>query len=131
MSIQSYSKPISGRVTSKFGNRVHPVTGQSSFHNGVDIAAYIGTPVFAPATGIVIKVWDHPRGGKSMAIQSLEGVRFGFAHLDQQLKREGESVMRGDVIAMTGNSGASTGPHLHFTVKKNGQWIDPETMFTF
>ncbi len=121
------------RITSKFGSRIHPITKVESFHNGVDLAAAIGTDVVAPVAGKVMQVWNHARGGgKSLAMIGQDGRRYGFAHLSQQLAKAGQMVAEGEVIAKTGNSGASTGgPHLHFTVKKNGSWVDPESLFKF
>jgi len=123
--------PVKGRITGRFGNRIHPVTKTQSFHNGVDIAVAIGTPVLAPETGRVTEVWNHDKGGKCMAMVSQSGIRFGFAHLSEQLKKTGDSVNMGDTIALSGNTGASTGPHVHFTVKKNGSWVDPLKYFNF
>jgi murein DD-endopeptidase MepM/ murein hydrolase activator NlpD len=127
-----FLKPVSGRITSPFGFRTHPITGKKSFHNGVDIACYLGTPVFAPATGKVTEKWVHPSGGNSVAFVSLiDGIRFGFAHLDRVVVKIGDQITKGDIIAYSGNSGKSTGPHLHFTTKKNGNWIDPQTLIDF
>jgi murein DD-endopeptidase MepM/ murein hydrolase activator NlpD len=127
----SYINPLTGRVTSKFGNRPHPITKKTSFHNGVDIAAVIGTKVVAPAAGTITEAWEHDRGGYCMAMLDDKGVRFGFAHLNDFIAKKGQKVKAGEVIALSGNTGASTGPHLHFTVKVNGQWVDPLTYFTF
>lgn len=127
----NFQKPINGRVTSRFGPRTHPITGQRTFHNGVDISAPVGTDIVAPDSGRISEVWDNPKGGKCIAMIGRTGIRFGFAHLDEQLKKVGEIVDKGDVIAKSGNTGASTGPHLHFTVKQNGNWVNPETYFKF
>lgn len=119
--------PLKGRITSKFGYRVHPITKQrSSFHNGVDIAAPVGSPVVAPADGRITESWDHERGGVCMAMVTPEGIRFGFAHLNKRLKKLGDVVKMGDQIAECGNTGSSTGPHLHFTMKKGKEWLNPE-----
>jgi murein DD-endopeptidase MepM/ murein hydrolase activator NlpD len=127
----TYTNPITGRITSKFGNRLHPVKKVTSFHNGVDIAAAIGTRIVAPANGTVNAAWDHERGGVCLAMVDENGVRFGFAHLQKRLVKNGDKVLAGQHIANSGNSGASTGPHLHFTVQFNGVWIDPLNYFTF
>lgn len=128
----NFQNPVSGRITSRFGPRKHPITGQTkSFHNGIDIAVPIGTDVLAPDSGRISEVWENEKGGKCMAIIGRTGIRFGFAHLDQQLRKVGEIVNAGDVIAKSGNTGGSTGPHLHFTVKQNGNWVNPETYFKF
>ena len=123
--------PLSGRVTSKFGSRIHPITHKRVFHNGVDIAAPIGTAVVAPEDGRVTEVWDHEKGGHSLAMVGISNTRYGFAHLSAQLHPVGKSVTEGMAIAKTGNSGASTGPHVHFTVKRNGVFMDPEAFFKF
>ncbi|MCK9452869.1 MAG: M23 family metallopeptidase [Bacteroidales bacterium] len=123
--------PLKGRISSKFGQRKHPITGVVSFHNGLDIAASIGTPVVAPSDAIVQRVWNHPKGGKSLSIITPAGLRFGFAHLSKRLVKEGDKVSAGQAIALVGTTGASTGPHLHFTVSKQGQFIDPLKYFTF
>lgn len=129
--MENFINPCKGRISSKFGNRVHPVSKKTSFHNGVDIAVIVGTPVLAPADGIITEVWNHEKGGKSLAMVSKSGVRFGFAHLSYQLGTKGQKVKSGELIARTGNTGASTGPHLHFTVKINGAWQDPMLHFSF
>ncbi len=124
--------PLKGRVSSPYGNRTHPVTGvKTSFHNGVDIAVPIGTPIVAPQDGKVTEVWNSPKGGKCLAMVAADGTRYGFAHLSVQAAKTGQAVKQGEVIAMSGNTGASTGPHLHFTVKKNGMWHDPQKFFKF
>ncbi len=123
--------PVTGKITSKFGYRTHPITGKRSFHNGVDIALVMGSPIKAPEAGKVTEVWDHSRGGLCLAMLGSSGRRYGCAHLSAQLRKVGEFVNQGDVIARSGNSGASTGPHLHFTVKGGGNWIDPQFYFTF
>lgn len=122
--------PLKGKITSKFGSRRHPITGKQSFHNGVDIAVPVGTAIQAPADGVVTERWDHDRGGRCLAIE-CSGIRFGFAHLCKRFVLTGDKVKAGETIAESGNTGASTGPHLHFTVKVNGAWVDPLKYFTF
>ena len=129
--MSEYLKPVSGRISSRFGNRVHPITKKLTFHNGIDIACPIGTPVFSPVSGKVTELWDSDRGGKCLAITGIDKVRFGFAHLDSRVVRLGDWVVKGDVIARTGNTGASTGPHLHFTIKIKNEWVDPEKHIKF
>lgn len=122
--------PVKGRISSKFGPRIHPVTREQSFHSGVDIAVPVGTPVVAPVDGTVVEVWATARGGKQLAMTG-EGYRFGFAHLSVQRGKRGQKVKAGEVIALSGNTGASTGPHVHFSVRQNNAFIDPETLFKF
>lgn len=123
--------PIMGRITTQFGKRKHPITGKVGLHNGVDISAVVGTSIKAPESGKIIKVWEDVRGGRCLAMMGDSGKRYGFAHLSQQLEDAGERVAQGDVIARTGNTGASTGPHLHFTVQVAGKWVDPMLYFNF
>lgn len=123
--------PLKGRITSRYGSRVHPISGKRVFHNGVDISASVGSGIVAPENGKITEVWDHERGGVCLAMVSTMGTRYGFAHLSKRLRKIGDLVFEGEVIAESGNSGASTGPHLHFTVKKGAHWMDPERYFHF
>lgn len=123
--------PVLGRVTSKFGNRFHPVTGVNSFHNGIDIAAPIGTPVVNPFNGKVINVYSNATGGKQLIVKHDNGYITGYAHLSKNnLFKIGDIVNQGETIALTGNSGQSTGAHLHLTLRdKSGQLINPQSVF--
>ena len=125
--------PISGRITSPFGERIHPITKEKQQHNGVDISAPIGTPIIAPESGRIKQIYNHAIGGNTLMMVSDRGTRYGFCHLSKIAEGivEGSIVAEGDVICYTGNTGRSTGPHLHFSVQKNNVWIDPETMFKF
>lgn len=124
--INNMKLPVSGRITSKYGNRTHPVTGATSFHNGIDIAVPVGTPVYAPASGIVKTVYSNSTGGIQMIVDHDNGFRTGYAHLSETIARPGQRVKQGEIIAKTGNTGASTGPHLHLTLRKNGTLVNPE-----
>jgi murein DD-endopeptidase MepM/ murein hydrolase activator NlpD len=116
--------PVRGKITSNFGYRVHPITKENLFHNGIDISCHLSTPVLAPDDGIIIEQWEHPTGGISLAM--VKGnVRFGFAHLSGYSCNLGDRVKKGEVIAYSGNTGRSTGPHLHFTMKINDEWVNP------
>ncbi|MEL6704321.1 MAG: M23 family metallopeptidase [Bacteroidota bacterium] len=117
--------PVQGRVTSTFGKRRHPITGEESNHNGVDIAVPVGTPVPAAMGGEVVRVWNSDRGGLSVKVKYDDGTVAGFAHLSEQPIKEGRFAA-GEVIAVTGNTGASTGPHLHYTLTRDGKKIDPQ-----
>lgn len=124
-------KVISGKITSKFGLRVHPITGKESGHNGIDIAAPIGTAVYSPIEGIAT-LSTHATGGKQVVITNdRTGIRVGFAHLSEQLVRSNQPVIRGQQIALSGNTGASTGPHLHYTYAINGKKVDPAPYIEF
>lgn len=120
--------PVLGTVSSKFGWRTHPLTGVESFHNGVDIEAPTGTPVRAPFEGVVESVYWNDAGGNAVILQLANGYRAGFAHLNSVAVAQGASVGKGVVIGTVGATGAVTGPHLHYTLKKDGDWVDPETI---
>lgn len=124
--------PLKGRITGKFGPRIHPISGVTGFHNGVDIAAPLGTKIVSPADATVTKIWDDAAGGKSLAIETTAGMRFGFAHLSKRLvDHVGQRVSINQAIAEVGSTGKSTGPHLHFTVTVAGKKVDPMKYFTF
>ena len=123
--------PVKGKISSGFGTRVHPVTRVVSFHNGVDIAVSEGTPVLAPEVGTIIATWTHSKGGNSLAMITENETRYGFAHLKNFQVQRGDKVQEGEQIATSGNTGASTGAHLHFTVKKNDKWENPQHYFSF
>ena len=117
-------KICEGRITSKFGYRTHPVTKQKgSFHNGIDISCPVGTDIFTPVDSLITSVYTHDSGGKTIILKDLySNDRFGFAHLSKQLVKVGQLVPKGSVIALSGNTGKSTGPHLHLTYAINGKW---------
>lgn len=121
-----YLHPVPGaRVSSPFGDRVHPITGDVSFHNGIDLSAPVGTPVYAPDSGTVSQVYTHPRGGLTLVLLLEDGTRAGFGHLDSVDVVPGEPVVRGETVARVGATGVVTGPHVHFTLSRNGQYLDP------
>lgn len=124
-------QPVTGKVTSKFGPRTAPLPGASTNHNGVDVSVPVGTKVLSPWAGTVENVYSNSLGGKQMIVKHRNGYTTGYAHLSEQLKAKGDKVRAGEVIALSGNTGNSTGPHLHFTLRKNGELIDPETIFNF
>lgn len=120
------------RITSPFGRRQSPTTGASTNHNGIDIATPMRTPILAPADGSIGYVVTNDAGGLQVAIDIKEhDLRIGFAHLDEAIVRNGQLVRKGDIIAYTGNSGRSTGPHLHLTVKNSFGMQDPTKYFTY
>ena len=124
--MKKWEWPVEGRVSSKFGQRVHPITNVTSGHNGIDIAVPIGTPVLAPADGEVFSTYSTATGGLQMIVRHTNGMRTGYAHLRKYTADLGDKVYKGQQIAEVGNTGASTGPHLHFTVTDNtGKKVDP------
>ncbi len=119
-----YPLPFASTITSGFGWRVHPISGKTSFHQGVDLAASTGTPVFAAYSG-TIAVADWLGGlGKAVVISHGNGSETRYGHLSQILVQPGQSVKQGAVIGLVGSTGASTGPHLHFELwrQNSGEW---------
>lgn len=118
-------KVCRGRISSKFGMRHDPINKLHSYHNGVDIATPTGTEVLAPADGQITDLYENALGGKTLIMHSGK-YRFGMCHLSCFGVQVGQEVTRGQLIARTGNTGRTTGAHLHFTVSVDGAFIDPE-----
>ena len=117
--------PVRGWVTSGFGPRVSPFTEKLVWHDGLDIGAAPNAPVQAPAQGRVTATGFDPKLGNLVRLDHGFGIETLYGHLAKALVKEGQRVNRGDVIALVGSSGLSTGPHLHYMVKVNGQALDP------
>jgi murein DD-endopeptidase MepM/ murein hydrolase activator NlpD len=117
--------PLEGRITSKFGYRRHPFWGGRHFHTGLDISGKYGAPVVAADAGEVIFSgwWDGY--GKAIVIDHGRMTTTVYGHLSRMYKNVGAVVAKGQVIGLVGNTGYSTGPHLHFEVRKNGKPVDP------
>jgi murein DD-endopeptidase MepM/ murein hydrolase activator NlpD len=118
-------RPTKGWMSSGFGYRISPFTGQKEFHKGIDLATRMGAPIVAPADGMVSSItWDHGYG-RILTINHGYGVVTKYAHLKNTLVKNGQYVKRGETIALVGNSGTSTGPHLHYEVHLNKVTVDP------
>lgn len=117
--------PVEGWITSGFGARVSPFSGDRDLHMGVDIAAPIGTPIYAPADGVVIFSGPKDGFGNFVMIAHGYGVVSRYGHNAENLVEPGQKVSRGDQIATVGMSGRTTGPHLHYEVILNGTATDP------
>ncbi len=119
------------RLSSVYGYRTHPVTGvKNKKHNGVDLTAAIGTPVYATRAGKVTFVGYDSSAGNYITIQHNNGYTSTYMHLDSFKVKKGDYVDMGQLIAKSGNTGGSTGPHLHFGIKKNGSWVNPQNYLT-
>lgn len=118
--------PSRGAITSGFGLRRHPVWGIMHVHTGVDIASLWGSPVLAASDGRVIYAGWFGGYGKIVVIDHGQGISTLYGHLSKWLVPSGDEVHRGQVIARVGNTGFSTGPHIHFEIRINGTPIDPE-----
>lgn len=115
--------PIAGniKITSRFNpRRRHPITGRVRPHNGTDFGVRVGTPVYAPADGVVTKATYQRAAGKYIVIQHRGSYSTVYMHLSRILVRPGQKVSANDRIALSGNTGASTGPHLHYEIRING-----------
>jgi murein DD-endopeptidase MepM/ murein hydrolase activator NlpD len=117
--------PANGWLTSRFGHRISPFTGRRQFHAGLDIAAAPGSPVRATARGKVVFAGDKGPLGRAVTIDHGFGVRTVYGHNQALLVKVGQTVERGEKIASLGNSGRSTGPHLHYAVEVNGKSRNP------
>jgi murein DD-endopeptidase MepM/ murein hydrolase activator NlpD len=117
--------PTRGYISRGFGASVDPFTGLDQFHSGVDIANGIGTPVYATANGRVASAGLYNGLGNTIEIEHGFGYRTRFGHLSRFNVKAGQTVRRGDLIGYMGNSGYSTGPHLHYEVLKGGSQVNP------
>ncbi|MEG8019474.1 peptidoglycan DD-metalloendopeptidase family protein [Sphingomonas sp. LR55] len=121
-----FQAPVDGRISSGFGARAAPKAGASTFHKGVDYAVPAGTTVRAPANGVVVETGTDSKLGKFVYIDHGKGVISKFGHLsDNSVVEKGQVVTAGQAIAKSGNTGNSTGAHLHYTVTVNGKPVDP------
>lgn len=117
--------PVKGWLSSSFGTRLSPFTNEKEFHKGIDISTRKKTPIVAPADGIVVYVGRKPGYGRTLRIDHGYGLVTRYAHLQKALLKRGQRVKRGEKIALVGNTGRSTGPHLHYEVHRNGIPVDP------
>lgn len=124
--------PLNGDVTisSNYGKRIHPITHESKMHVGVDFKAKIGTPVIATADGVVTKIEYLPNGyGNKITLQHKDNIQTIYAQLETINVKEGQKISQKDLIGTVGNTGKSTGPHLHYEVVINGDHMDPNLYF--
>ncbi|OGP76874.1 MAG: hypothetical protein A2Z13_01325 [Deltaproteobacteria bacterium RBG_16_64_85] len=117
--------PVQGLISSGYGYREHPKFGDQKFHSGVDIIVPQGTPVKATADGIVSYSGSSEGSGNTVVIEHGHGFSTAYAHNLRNLVRVGQRVKREDVIAITGSTGISTGPHVHYEIWKNGRHVNP------
>jgi murein DD-endopeptidase MepM/ murein hydrolase activator NlpD len=117
--------PVEGPITGSFGERIDPFNGEGAFHAGVDISASVGQPVIAPADGVV-EFADFMGGyGRAIVIDHGHGISTRYGHLSSFAVTTGQQVRRGDIIGYVGDSGRSTGPHLHYEVRINDTPVNP------
>jgi len=119
------------RISSGFGNRMHPILKELKMHRGVDIAIPVGTSIVATASGVVGKIENMGKQGYGLHItlKHEDGYETVYAQLSEVKVKAGDKVEKGQLIALSGNSGLSTAPHLHYEVIHNGEWVDPSLYF--
>lgn len=122
----TYNKPIyGGRITSYFGNRPLPTAGATTYHEAIDWATPTGTPVYASSGGTVVRAGWIGSYGNAIYIDHPDGRQTRYAHLSKILVKVGQKVKQGEKIALSGNTGVTTGPHIHFELRINGKAVDP------
>jgi murein DD-endopeptidase MepM/ murein hydrolase activator NlpD len=124
--IHPEGRPVrSGFISSYFGERADPFDGLEAFHKGVDFAGAAGSPIVAVAAGVVTWAGERAGYGKLVEINHGDGFLTRYAHNERMLVSVGQTVKRGELVALMGSTGRSTGPHVHFEVVRNGRQVDP------
>jgi murein DD-endopeptidase MepM/ murein hydrolase activator NlpD len=118
-------EPVDGRISSPFGKRKDPINGKTAFHTGIDFSAREGTEVYATADGVVKKAYRNGGYGNYLVISHSNGYSTAYGHLKSFAVKRGERVERGQLVGQVGNTGRSTGPHLHYEVLLNKKPINP------
>ena len=128
----AFAQPVSGgyQISSGFGYRIDPFTHKNAFHNGIDIPLPENTPVLAARDGIVIKTGKDKYGGKYVKLKHDNGYTTLYVHLSKIIARKGRKVKQGEIIGLSGNTGRSTGPHLHFEVSSAEKPMNPLLILT-
>lgn len=130
LGLESTENPANGGYTSLFGWRTHPLTGQETFHDGVDISAAENSDVLAFADGKILAANWEDSYGYYIKIEHSDRVSTFYAHCSQLLKQPGDTVKKGEVIAKSGSTGRVTGPHLHFEIRVEDTLCDPTYYLT-
>ena len=126
LSLPIYKPVDSERITSRFGYRINPVTNEYGFHSGLDLAAEEGADIYAAFDGVVERADKSPARGNYIFLNSDGNVKTVYCHCSELLVSEGDEVKAGQVIARVGSTGQATGPHLHFEIRINGIYYNPE-----
>lgn len=119
------SKNAAHPVSSSYGWRMHPIYKTVKFHAGMDFTGIVGTPIYATGDGIVESNTFDKGYGRHVVIDHGFNYKTLYAHMKESYVKKGQKIKRGDVIGYLGNTGLSTGPHLHYEVRKNGKPVDP------
>jgi|GEM_PF-2023330 len=126
----NFQMPVFGRISSDFGSRFHPIDRKTKFHGGMDIAVPKNTPVGAAADGVVKFAGWKGGYGNIVVLGHRDGSETFYGHNEKLLVAEGQSVRAGDIISLSGSTGKSTGPHLHFEVRVNGVAVNPHKVLS-
>ena len=126
LSMPIHKPVVSERITSRFGYRINPVTNEYGFHSGLDLAADEGADIYAAFDGVVEKADKSPARGNYIFLNSDGNIKTVYCHCSELLVSEGDAVKAGQVIAKVGSTGQATGPHLHFEIRINGIYYNPE-----
>ena len=129
MNLSTPLKAEAVEVTSPFGWRIHPITGESQFHTGIDIAAETGSAIPALWSGEVVLAGEYQGYGLTVVLHHGGGKYTLYGHASAIMVRTGQTVEQGAIIALVGNTGVSTGPHLHLSYVVGGQYRDPMTIW--
>ena len=126
------------RISSNFGYRTHPTTGEWKLHKGIDLAAPKGTPIYASRSGVVVFAgWADDGSGNYVSIDHQDGYKTQYLHMSEVVAKDEQEVKMGDLIGYVGSTGVSTGPHLHFVIRKWNEeketwdWVDPNDYIVF
>ncbi len=114
------------KITDKFGYRIHPITKKRQFHAGIDLSAASGTAIYAPADGVVEYAKGKGTYGKYLLLDHPFGFKTAYGHLSRFAVKKGDYISKGDIIGYVGNTGRSTGPHLHFEIRYLNKWLNPQ-----
>ena len=114
------------RITDRYGYRIHPILNKRHFHAGIDLSAKFGTPIYAPADGVVEYSQNKGTYGNFLVLDHAFGFKTAYGHLSKFAVHQGDYVSKGDVIGYIGSTGRSTGPHLHYEIRYLNKWLDPE-----
>lgn len=123
--------PVDGRTSSRFGSRRDPIHGHERHHAGLDIAAPTGTPIRAVMSGTVVSAGERGGYGNTVVVEHSDGSRGLYAHCSRLDVAAGQRIRAGQPIAAVGSTGRSTGPHLHFELRIDGEAVDPESHLSF
>ena len=120
-----FGRPVKGSITSKYGKRKDPLNKKSAFHTGIDFRGKTGEPILATADGVVKKAFRNGGYGNYVLIDHGNGYTTSFSHMQKYLVRKGDKIQRGQLIGLIGNSGRSTGSHLHYEITLDKKTINP------